>query len=925
MSTAWTNVETNRPEADLTTTVKTDCTFDSVIPMSLLPDTFNAADFSETEFIYDTFGFANTGSGSVSWALGGYDYGMLGSIRDGIGFFYFYTSIAPPVVDPTAAGDAGCYEADFPRLHFWDYISTFWNFLDDPSRDMVENMWYGMVMAGGALAKKAARFLTAVAPTTTDVCVFDDYYDLQVGPMLSRPIFLNPTQKAPKSIINPVGTILVEPEYVGFEPSYSDLINITGGDYHKIRNLGVRPTDKIESECYVIVTPKNTDIDPKWFPVTDFKSSEEEHDRAASSEVDKELVYFEYNDGAAAWYMYSSVTGQLLATSGVSVDDLDVMGAIRLTGIDTLGDPRYLDLSQYKVTIEHGVSTAVAWGTEELTITVVAASTTQIDDIMGATPTGTPWATITNISPKGKDQKIALANNSDFEDLYNYVNSQEDGGRYIPPSGRVWRYFPGYTSSDGTGVGDPDIGEWVDSKAKYLYVIEIDGSLEYLGVEVFSIYLTNGKAYDINKEVIDLPYLDSGIETPGIQFRKEVDYTFVNYVLEFNEDPFVKHNVVNESYMYCKKTPIIENYLFTTHGGMVGVDDWTQYNYLNISGKAGLNTLQSALRNASSLAEYEKALNVYYGLPVAPEKSKVIGLYESYGYKIIDISGLTVTVEIETNEELHPFIQNNVLMVNDAGKPFSVSTVVADRTLGKMKLNTTDDLSYGDHLYVGLNNKFVIKNIYAATATDPPYLDVYVKEGYLPMKHVIDTVAAISKVDGVPTRYPEIIIHGTDKFTVNYDGLYHAVDAEPHPSGESGLVRIHLYNAETDEDPLYNDYISEDYLAVSTEVKVGYAHMPWPTHKFLYLFIRDSEKLYRAYMDAPMDTIYDAGDDLDQYQVICRNAAALNGTLFSTWNQYRNFRQAPNINVGSNIIEMIFADPSAQFGEYFPSRYLEAE
>ena len=59
----WNHVETNRPEADLTTTVATDCTFDSTVPISLLPEPFDAEDFRQEDFIYATFGFVNQGSG----------------------------------------------------------------------------------------------------------------------------------------------------------------------------------------------------------------------------------------------------------------------------------------------------------------------------------------------------------------------------------------------------------------------------------------------------------------------------------------------------------------------------------------------------------------------------------------------------------------------------------------------------------------------------------------------------------------------------------------------------------------------------------------------------------------------------------------------------------------------------------------------
>ena len=59
----WNHVETNRPESDIPNTIATDCTFDSTEPMTLLPEPFNAEDFQESSFIYDTFGFVNEGTG----------------------------------------------------------------------------------------------------------------------------------------------------------------------------------------------------------------------------------------------------------------------------------------------------------------------------------------------------------------------------------------------------------------------------------------------------------------------------------------------------------------------------------------------------------------------------------------------------------------------------------------------------------------------------------------------------------------------------------------------------------------------------------------------------------------------------------------------------------------------------------------------
>jgi hypothetical protein len=562
-------------------------------------------------------------------------------------------------------------------------------------------------------------------------------------------------------------------------------------------------------------------------------------------------------------------------------------------------------VSQYRISIEDAGSTSIAWGTNTLNITIDGASPDQIQDIIDEIPgaTGTPWANLSDIS--APDQRNApIISNTDFEDLYNYINAQTGIGRYYPDAGKVWKWYDGYPSS-GESVGDERYGEWVESKSRFKYVIEVDGDLTYLGSEAFSVYLTTGKSYNVESGIIDVPHLTSGIEIEGSYFTKDVDYIFNSGVIEFFTDIFVYKEIADNSILYCRKTPIIEQYLFEQYGGMVGVSDWAQFNYRNISGKAGINTLLSSLRNPSTLDAYEKALNVYYGLPISPEKSRVVGLFESYGYKITDVLDSTITVELKPGEELHPFVQNQCIMVSGSGKTYVITGVFSNRQLGKFNVEDPEGLEYGDKLCVRLGNRFELKNV----VHTGPYIDVYVREGYKPIKHVIDTV------HDMYGTWPEIIIHGTDNFETNYDGLYHAVDAY-YPAGEdANIVRIELYSHSAGTEPLYNDYLGSTTL----DIGAGYAHISWPTHKFLYLYMLDSKKLYRAYMDAPMDTIYESGDSLDQYQVICRNAAVMNQSIFREWCQYRNFRKSPEINTNSDIIEMIFADSSAKFGQYFPS------
>jgi hypothetical protein len=152
---------------------------------------------------------------------------------------------------------------------------------------------------------------------------------------------------------------------------------------------------------------------------------------------------------------------------------------------------------------------------------------------------------------------------------------------------------------------------------------------------------------------------------------------------------------------------------------------------------------------------------------------------------------------------------------------------------------------------------------------------------------------------------------------VNYNGVYHVTSAEEI----GGVTRLHLYlPKETDEDSLYNDYIG-----VTTEnIEGGFAHISWPTHKFSYLFLRNEQRYFKAYLDAPIDTIYDTGDVLGKYDVIARNIAVLDDTKFPGWEEFDKFRRQNGINLQSDYVELTNIIPGAEFGKYFPSEYVDS-
>jgi len=91
----------------------------------------------------------------------------------------------------------------------------------------------------------------------------------------------------------------------------------------------------------------------------------------------------------------------------------------------------------------------------------------------------------------------------------------------------------------------------------------------------------------------------------------------------------------------------------------------------------------------------------------------------------------------------------------------------------------------------------------------------------------------------------------------------------------------------------------------------------WPTHKFLFLQL-ESGVMYKAYLDAPIDTLYDTDDELQKYDVIARNVSM---HKFSGWEEFNYFRRQSGVNSEADLVELISAIPGAEFGKYFPSEY----
>jgi len=869
------NLETNRPASDLDNATVVNSTFEAEAPDNV-PEPFYATEYNKFNFVYDDFGFVNPSRGSSYQSANGYSTGIGGASRYGVGAFYFFIPVPNPVVAPRQPVIL-CEEPETPRRVFWDYLSTFWNYLDTTDRESFEEFWHGLCQAGNDLIKRAQRLFEATAPENARTCVLEDYYDILIGPLHSKPIGLDPSIKSPNYTIKPIEVKLFEPTYdVNSNPVYRDMFQISAIDYYRVRNAGLNN--------YVVVKIKKEGVSDRYFKVHNLFSSEEKTDRSAFAEITEDINFEENPD----------------------------VGRIGIKAKDHTEDVSEYDVL---VTADDGSGTSVTWTADSIHIKVDRTAAETIDQILVIVNAGpAAWAVVTNRSPKGTtDFPITSESGTmpddaiKFKDLPNYIYREEGEGRYYPPEGKKWEWFEGYSSSDGD-VGDSALGEWVDSFSAFNYMIEIEGDLSYIDEKSFTIYFTTGRTYDVLSHIDMLPSLQNFIdERLGVPFYVDQDYRFYNNTVEFFNDIFANGQAIPDTYLYCPEAHAIEHMLFEIYGTVVNTPRWQDYNYKNISGKAGINSLMKSLQNSSNREDYERALNVYYGLPVSPERADVLGLYESYGYKVIGLAGNDVTLELPENEELHPFIQSGGRFLVEGKTEIKISIVV-DRPNGIITLEDASSIGINDILYVKLNNRFFVKNFYAEniSTSTPGYIDVYIPEGAGAIQHAIDVVQTLSEGE----RYPEILIYGTEKLGWNYNGIYHVTQADE----AGGTVRLTVYERNDADDTVYNDFIGE----TTESVRAGFAHFSWPTHKFLYLYLA-TQKYFKAYLDSPIDTIYDAGDILNKYEIVARNVSVADKTIFPGWAHFDHFRRYNGINLESDILEITYIVPDATFGKYFPS------
>lgn len=890
MTIEFSHLETNRPASDFTFTVTlVNNTYESPA-MDLIPGPFVIAAYSKHNFVYDKFGFLNPGLGDAFQATNGYTVGIGNLDRFAGGAYYFLRLFPDPEpVDPIVdEADTLCVEPPVKGRVFWPWLSTFWDFLSTRDRETWEAFWDGLTTAAFDMNKKANRFKEVIAPEESRTCVLEDYYDIQIGPLFSRPTDLDPTLKVPNFVMRPLRTILITPTYVNGDPVFNDLIQLTARDYYSIREVGL--------EQYVVVQSKNNDINDKFFTVKNLLSSEEAQDRAASMEVNEDIGTFQITPSS--------------------------IGRIRFTADDFMED-----VSEYKILIQFDPAgpNSVTWTVDGYHAVIDSTLMNwEINDLIAASNTAAPnrWATLRNVSPKGNDSIPVFddptasfpGDGIKFENFPNYIHSEESDGRYYNIGGQTWKWFPDFGPSDGS-VGDPLLGEYVDNTSEHRYIIEINGSLSYLGVEPFNTYFTTGLVYEIDTFVSKIPILQDGIDVDfSTVFKEDIDYLFYNNQIEFFENIFLKTDLKNGDYLWSPKTEVIESYLYERYGAESNVVGWQEFNYDNVSGRTGVAGVIEALQNSSDTHNYERAMNIYYGLPIAPDECDVIGLYESYLYEITNIAGDDITLFVPSGRLLHPFIQINTRIFPENKKEVKVSAII-DRSLGQITVEDASNLVVGDKVYIRLTNRYPLKGFKAEDKANeiPAYIDIFSPEGAGAIQHVIDILQI--KTEG--NQFPEILIYDTDKLEHDYNGVYHITEAEEI----GGITRLHLYLPKsTDDEILYNDYIG----LTTDNIEGGFAHISWPTHKFLYLFLRNERRYFKAYLDAPIDTIYYSPDTLGKYDVIARNIAVIDNSKFPGWEEFDRFRKQNGVNLQSDYVELTNIIPGAEFGKYFPSEFIDS-
>lgn len=492
-----------------------------------------------------------------------------------------------------------------------------------------------------------------------------------------------------------------------------------------------------------------------------------------------------------------------------------------------------------------------------------------------------PKRIISNPGPGGRNDRIVVERN-----IYDAFVDSVTGLYAIVNDGVTTKYFKviGVFAVDG------------------VYAFTVNGDLSYIKNPRPQVSISNGRKYAISEDIIDLPWLRTTVmDGGGTTFFKDKDYALTVSAIEFFTDVVGTGVIDNDSSVFCENVPVMEMNLFTSWGSLVGIRDWRGYAFDNISAKTAISVMMQAVQDPSNRTLFERALSVLLGLPIAPENSVVIGVYDSFDYNVIDVDGNNITFEIVDITGLHRFIQAGTKMVI-SGTDTEIDVVaVVDRMTWTITVADASAVAVNSKLNIRLHNQMPITQVSKAGAG---YNSVFA------VGHWVSDCSDIQHLVNNLNTAPVFFI----KDNAKYGGsrCYHI-----SATSSSGIACSDDWST-GDAVPLYNDFVVDGDTLAPTTVK-GSLHIPWPTHKYILLRFNSDNSLYKCYIDSQFDTVVESGDAIDKYQVLGHGVNLLNDKDFPRWNEYDAFDRYNGLDLGLNALEMVWTIPGSSIGINFPN------
>ena len=866
---------------------------------TLVPALSDISEFDVNSFLYWKFGFTNDGAGTTEWKAEDYDYGMKEEKRTGIGSFYFYPAsfgsydmatpwFIPPATpfSPTGLPDPlGCPD----KIDYWSWLSTFFNVLIPDHRKMIEWIWSAMQDVGCEYTKKARRFIESLNPEASLINPTENFYDIKIDVLSAYPIYLDPQYQNYK---------ITALKYLTYpNQTYSDIF-VTEEVYKILRDICI--------DSYVVIPATEEGKDDRYFKIIDRKSTIESKGDPAMFTVKGDSVL--YPDS----FIKFTADDPNEDISQYKIGFFSAVGPNETYDIDWVEGPDKILRVICYAQLPNGSSILV-----------------NIDDLVNAINAADPnkWCTASNVSgptielpPLWGDfidwnSQSKLVSDISYENIVSYTPNEGDSGSWTPPEGMKWVPYPGYSYG---GTREPGVnGDYADDRNKYRHFLRVLGDLSYLQNNLTpQFYTTTGKKFQVDNYVIDLPILTPHITKEVPFYVKDRDYTFYNNFVEFYEDP--KIITTDVDILYGPKIDVIEYFLYELYGKLCHID-WEDYNYNNVTGKEAVRTLMQTLQSLSTRYDFDRSSNVYGGLPLSPYNGRVIGMYESYDYKIksIDEGSNTITLDIPENEKLHFFfIEGSVILINDR---FESPISNIDHDLATMEVSEISRFKVGDNINIKLPTNFKVKIMHDTETSghETPCIHILAP---LDFAELIKTYADL--YEELTNERPELIVWNQD----NLNGVYHIMDSYVFVSetpGESDVV-IQYYNAEgtrTDLDSLYTYNARYNDYWRSGEGETALAHFKWATHKFLLIYDPETQQPYRAYIDAPMDTILSTDQAVEKGDVLCRNINIFDSNEFKNFTEFNKFIGINSTN-NHNKVLMVSGMP-VKYGWHFPGKEKE--